>query len=70
MFNEAFGIEASHYFCELVPDTSDDSGDTARAVTISMDAGVPPKKKETSAQPTHVQQHAAGSRAEATAEID
>lgn len=37
-FNEALDIEAGHYFCELVPDMADDSGGTARAVTISMDS--------------------------------
>ncbi|WP_405776081.1 hypothetical protein [Streptomyces sp. NBC_01538] len=69
-FDEALDIETGHYFCELIPDMADGSGGTARAVTISMDAGVPPKKRRTSAQRTHVQQHAAGSPAESTTEID
>ncbi|MFE9259128.1 hypothetical protein [Streptomyces sp. NPDC006879] len=69
-FDEALDIEAGHYLCELIPDMDDDSGSTERAVTISMDAGVPPKKRGTSAQPTHVQQHAADSRAEPTTETD
>ncbi|MFI5702611.1 hypothetical protein ACIA78_21505 [Streptomyces xanthochromogenes] len=69
-FDEALDIEAGHYFCELIPDMADGSGGTARAVTISTDAGVPPKKRRTSAQRTHVQQHAAGSPAESTTEID
>jgi hypothetical protein len=69
-FDEALDIEAGHYFCELVPDMADGSGGTTRAVTLSMDAGVPPKKRGTSAQHTRVQQHAAGSPAEPTTEID
>lgn len=48
--DEALGIEAGHYLCDLIPDAPDGSGGTWRAAVISMDFRLAPPKRQQSAK--------------------
>ncbi|MGW6602891.1 hypothetical protein [Streptomyces sp. NPDC055036] len=45
-FDEELGIKAGHYLCELSHHASTSTDSAERAVIISMDARVPPKKRQ------------------------
>lgn len=66
---ESLGLKGGHYFCELVQDSTGGSGRSARAVSVSLDAGIPPKKRESARQPLG-QQPARPSSLEPNSEIE
>ncbi|MFB7919529.1 hypothetical protein [Streptomyces sp. NPDC056061] len=56
--DEALGIKAGHYLCDLVPDAPDDKEGSSRAVIISMDSRVAAARQRPTTRRASAQPHA------------